>query len=422
MLNATKGAVFSPSEVEWSEEIRFPNTRTFEQYSHRIFNRYPARSIALVPRAILFDEKRLSTSKQLRVLDPFMGSGTTAVEACLAGCRVGGVELDPFARLISRVRTTSFSAKRIRSLEAIAENISSSWAKYEADKTLYPSLKNIEYWFSKKAFSELLTMKTAIWDLTNKNTDYRDFFRVVFADMIRPCSKAERQSLKPYISKKYIKKSASVPEAFDKSAKTHIRAIGNFSETVDHKMNEIIWVGNDATQFSSRMKYDIAITSPPYINALDYVRCIKLESAWAGCGSDELFSGLREHHVGDTLRRVDQGPSLGSEAEEVIEMISKVDSVRAKTVRGYFEDMLRNVTCVHRSLRAGGSYHVIVGNSDIRGIPVRTHGIIAFLAESVGFEWSKYYKYAIRDHRTSIPRNGAGGKIAYEHVLELRKV
>lgn len=413
---------FSTSDTEWSEEIRFPNTRTFEQYSHRIFNRYPARSISLVPRAIIFDEKRISSRKNLRVLDPFMGSGTTAVEACLAGCKPGGVELDPFARLISNVRTTSFSERKIHSLEKIAERLKTEWHNYEGNQNLCPSLGNIEYWFTQKAFSDLLKMKTAIWDMTNQDTAYRDFFKIVFADMIRPCSKAERQSLKPYISKKYIKTPSDIATAFDKSASIHIHAIAKFSTTIDHKENEIVWIGDNATSFKTQIKYDVAITSPPYINALDYIRCIKLESAWVGCGSDAMFSSIREHHVGDSSRRTDQGINLGKEAEDVIGEISMIDTVRGSTIRGYFEDMLRNIKCVHSALRKAGSYHVIVGNSDIRGVPVQTHSIIASLAESAGFKWENYYKYAIRDHRTSIPRNGAGGKINYEHVLALRKI
>jgi hypothetical protein len=64
---------------------------------------------------------------------------------------------------------------------------------------------------------------------------------------------------------------------------------------------------------------------------------------------------------------------------------------------------------------------MIIGNSTIRGEYLPTHQIIAEIAKSVGFSWYHYFKYPIKDHRTSIPRNGEGGKIEYEHVIRLLK-
>ncbi len=40
------------------------------------------------------------------MLDPMMGSGTVNVECLLAGRNSCGVDIDPFARLLSRVKTT----------------------------------------------------------------------------------------------------------------------------------------------------------------------------------------------------------------------------------------------------------------------------------------------------------------------------
>ena len=64
---------------------------------------------------------------------------------------------------------------------------------------------------------------------------------------------------------------------------------------------------------------------------------------------------------------------------------------------------------------------MIIGDNTIKGIRVSTHKIIASLAQNVGFEWFGYYKYKIKDHRTSIPREGKPQKIEYEYVLMLKK-
>ena len=83
--------------------------------------------------------------------------------------------------------------------------------------------------------------------------------------------------------------------------------------------------------------------------------------------------------------------------------------------------MFDNLQSVYKSLAESGEYHMIVGNSVIRGVQVPTHELLAKLATKAGFNWIGYYSYDIKDHRTSIPRKGQGGKIKVEHVISLKK-
>ena len=83
--------------------------------------------------------------------------------------------------------------------------------------------------------------------------------------------------------------------------------------------------------------------------------------------------------------------------------------------------MYKNLSSVFQALVDGGEYHVIIGDNDIKNVPVPTHQLIAEMALKIGFLWPIYYKYPIKDHRTSIPRNGKGGKIEHEFVLGLKK-
>jgi DNA modification methylase len=409
-------------QLKWGGEVTFPNTRSFEQYSHKIFNRYPARSIGLVPRSILSEIKGRKYSRQCHVLDPFMGSGTTAVEAALAGYPSYGVEIDPFARLLSEVKTTAISKSRCEKLRDIHSRVKSTWKTLEPDLELYPKLNNIEYWFDKKIFGQLLRLKTSIYKECDDPVDV-GIFKVIFANMIRPCSLAERQTLKPYISKKYQKKPAIVEDEFDKSFHHHLDALEKFSQKTN-KSSKVKFVSKDARAIVGKTKYDVAITSPPYINAIDYVRCIKLESAWTDLGDNELFKELQQNHVG----RMSAKDCVSNEAFESIGSINAlykklklVDDKRANVVVAYFYDMYKNIACVFNCLNEGGEYHIIVGNSVIRDIEVKTHELLAEIASVIGFDWFHYHKYLIKDHRTSIPRNGNGGKIRYEHVISLRK-
>lgn len=270
-----------------AEVLTFSNTRKMELLSHLVFNRYPARSIHLVPRMLL---NKMDFKNDI-VLDPFMGSGTTAVEARLAGYKVYGVEVDRFARLVASLKCEKFSNAALRKLYEQNVIINKYFKQVDADSKYFPNLKNIEYWFDKKQFEDLLKLKAAIY-LTCKKRRELNFFKVVLASIIRPCSLAERQTLKPYISKKYKKTPADVVLSFNRTSQAFIQACANFSKEVSGRQR-INWIGEDATTFPyNGGDIDIAITSPPYINAIDYVRCIKLESAWIDTG-DNNESTLR---------------------------------------------------------------------------------------------------------------------------------
>jgi len=423
MTTLTTETFYDHAKMPWAGEIRFPSTRTFSQYSHRIYNRYPARSINLVPRAII---KSLEPVRKgsLCVLDPFMGSGTTAVEATLAQCEPFGVEIDPFARLISDVRVRYYGNAVFEKLLSQYSAICKKWPTYKPDIRLTPKLNNVSHWFNEIQFIDLLKLKNAIYEITCGDSLCRDFFRVVLADVIRPCSLAERQTLKPYISTKYIKNPADVISTFNKSFLIHLDAARAFDQAAGPvRPEKITWLGSDATSYvAEACSIDVAITSPPYLNALDYVRCIKIESAWVDCGNDSSFQTIRKTQVGDPSRGRSEAVTHVEEIlGDICGEIALTDKDRSRTILGYFSDMFQNLVCTFKVLKPFTSYHLIVGDSVIRGISVPTHEIIAKLGQEIGFEWTNYYRYPIRDHRTSIPRHNNGGKIMSEHVVSLRK-
>jgi len=427
--------IYNPYSLGWDTKIDFPNTRQLDEYGNRIYNRYPARSIFLVPRSIIFHKKELSV-QPLNILDPFMGSGTTAVEASLQGCNIFGIEMDPFARVISEVSIYRFSRQSIQKLQGILKKIYKNWNNHSPDLRLYPSLNNIEYWFDTSIFSDLLKLKSIIYSM-DLNDKQLKFFQIVFADCIKPSSKMERQSTKPYISSKYEKVVKPVLESFQYSFDKHIQALSQYIDIdSSRRYPKINWVGSDATNFNSLINViDLAITSPPYLNAFDYTQLVKVESAWLGSMDDERMKELRKSQVGHEQRinnEVNESVTsifqdyystfiLSGEAIS-IETGKKTDYEKfAKSSLAYFNDLYNNLLCVYRALKPNGEYHIIVGDNVIKGIEIPTHKIIADIATSIGFNWFGYYFYPIKDHRTSIPRNGNGGKIRYEYVISFRK-
>jgi hypothetical protein len=352
----------------------------------------------------------------MAVLDPFMGSGTTAIEAAPVATEVFGVEIDPYARLIATASTTRLSDKSISRLESVVKGALSGAPKTDGDTTLRPRLNNVEYWFEPEQFENLLRLKTYLIRSDLQEAEL-NLLLAAFGDIIRACSKAERQSLKPYISSKYVKVTRPVFAEFHKVASKYLSAI---AANAKNRAEAIQWAGNDATDFQIEDGVDLAITSPPYINAMDYTRCVKLESAWIGTADDQSLRTVKAAQLGEASRR------HGAFDEDVLALCHECfgelqdrDPVRFQTAVAFFVDMKRNLISVRRSLKADGTYFLIIGNSRIRGLEIPTHELIAKIGITVGFNWSNYFRYRIRDHRTSIPRGDRGGKIDIEHVIGL---
>ena len=417
--------LYDPYSLDWNDTIMFPSTRKLKQYGNRVYNRYPARSIFLVPRATILSNKNYN--KKLNILDPFMGSGTTAVEATNLNCQVYGTEMDPFARLIAEVSVMEFSNKEQKEILENYYQIVNNWKSQRPIRKYYPDLKNIEYWFSDSNFNDLLKLKSYLYE-NIQNEKYLKFFKVAFADCIKPSSKMERQSTKPYISSKYAKKIKPVDQSFEYSFSAHLGALSNINSSNLHKIN---WVGFDATNFNTiNDKIHLAITSPPYLNAFDYTQIIKIESSWVGTLVNSDIEHLRFKQVGHQKRREQEIAEIVSEMfypfyqklAENPKKSSKTSNINmAKNCLAYFNDIYKNLISVKKSLHDKGEYHMIIGDNVINGIDIPTHRIIARIAEKVGFDWSGYYKYPIKDHRTSIPRNSGLGKIKYEYVIILKK-
>lgn len=420
--------LYDPHSLEWDQTIEFPNSRKLQQYGNRIYNRYPARSIFLVPRATIYYLSK--KNRTLNVLDPFMGSGTTAVEASNFSAKIYGTEMDPFARLIAEVSIMRFNRENIDEIKTIYEDIKHNWTSADLDFLLKPDLKNIEYWFDSNIFEDLLRLKSYIYN-NNLSEKYLKFFKVVFADSIKPSSRMERQSTKPYISSKYIKVIKPVSESFESSFKSHINALEQYLEDSKKYVDEIKWLSYDATDFKgANNKIDLAITSPPYLNAFDYTQIVKIDSAWVGTMKNDDVEILRHKQVGHAKRKDQKVSDQVVEefkvyADKLLNAEKKSGKMSTenliKVCEGYFNDILKNLSCVYKALKSEGQYHMIIGDNVINNIEIPTHKIIASLAEKIGFNWTGYYKYPIKDHRTSIPRKDNGGKIKYEFVIILTK-
>lgn len=384
-----------------------PNT-----YTHGYF-KYPCKFIPEIPN--WFFKKYLKQGDT--VIDPFAGSGTTLLEASIQGVDSFGIEISEFSKLLIQVKTTKLNSLEIDIVKQFLENINLNIG-YK-----FPDIDNLEHWFDEDNLIKLAILKSNIDEVENVNVT--NFLKICFSSIIRKCSKADNVSPKPYVSTKIKKLKLNPYVEFGKIVNTYLN--GNISLTDNNvNLSKTETIIGSAIKFNLENKFDAAITSPPYINAFDYVRILRLETLWLGLASEKELRESKKKYVGteslSTKFSLEQ--SILNESKllkKYYHDLNEIDKKRAHILLNFFNDMKSNLNSVHASLKDSGVYAIVIGNSKIRGMEIESWRVLQELGERNGFVTDIHFSYIIRNHYLRIDRKNLGGKINSDFILVLRK-
>jgi hypothetical protein len=157
----------------------------------------------------------------------------------------------------------------------------------------------------------------------------------------------------------------------------------------------------------------LIVTSPPYANAIDYMRAHKFSLVWLGHAVGTL-SKMRRTYIGAELP-LEDGGAMGSETyQRVMKDLLDRDARRARVIVRYFHDMLIVLGEIYRVSRKGRSAIVVVGSSTVRGIEIPTALILAELGERMGFRLVGVKDRPIDRNRRLMPISRASDKMGIE--------
>lgn len=387
-------------------------------YTHGMF-KYPCKFIPEIPR---WGVNTFLSDKKGTIFDPFSGSGTTLLEANVYGMDAYGTEIDDIAKLIIKVKTTVLNSQKVEVLEQEYFKIMEVMQQDVAEQ-FRPKIANLEHWFSEKAIAELGRMKMYIDNICD--ADVRDFFKLCMVSIIKRVSNADDTSPKPYVSNKVKKVPPAVTKEFTSVFRRYKQMMTELSGI--EKMGNTRLIEGDALTFQMPVGIDLAITSPPYINAFDYGRTMRLENLWMATLTEEELREKKSRYVGtEKINAKVEKSSLAilercGLLKNYFYQIMEQDEKRALIVKKFFEDMEENLRAVYCQMNPGGKYVIVIGNSTIRKVVVESWRVIEELANRLGFRTIQYFSYIIQNPYIRIPRQGMGGKISKDYVLVLEK-
>jgi DNA modification methylase len=326
-------------KIDWN----FRGSKT-QHFSHT-FHPYPARFIPQIPSTFI----QLFTEEGEIVLDPMCGCGTTLVEALLHNRNAIGNDLNPLAALISKVKTTLISEEEFRDFNEKLLSVSGIEGIRKLLWELKEEGKRKLYDFGRVAFS------ASIW--SRKARDIERIFR-------RKVLYMQREMLR---MAKVIK---SVPE---------VRVLCQDARRLEVQSGSV----------------DLIITSPPYVNALDYLRMYKDSMLWL----DMDFSTFRKNEIGKH---------------------SRFSGNRFRLLACYLADMLRCMIEMNRVLKRGKFCVIVIGNSSVERELIDSHKFFVSMGSKIGFKPIKTLFREIDKRKKS--NSPAIGKINQECILVLQKV
>lgn len=324
------------------------------------------------------------------VLDPMAGSGTAAVEAIAMGRRAIAIDIDPLATLISKVKCSYLNPEIARKgVERAATR--AQFLVWRGADSIFRAMEArfdpetrafIDYWFTPDIQGRLMTLLQAIEEEPVPNL--RDFLKVVFSSIIVTKSGGVSLARDLAHSRPHRDISKNPRDPITEFAKRGLRTCDSLSSWDNGPFNRAtICLGDARSLPLSAESVDLIITSPPYANAIDYVRAHKFSLAWLGYPISSL-SSHRAKYIG-AERESHEKRALPKGTRQVIELVQQRDLKKALILTRYFRDMKHVIEEMERVLRPGGAAIIVVGPSLIRSVSVNTHECLAEIMASIGF-------------------------------------
>ena len=369
------------------------------------------------------------------VLDPMCGSGVTLLEGWLAGRSVIGADLDPLARRQSVARTTALDGEAVRAAGVAALQQAADlcagvshpvnpldYVRAQMDDA---TRRFLDYWFFPETQAELAALILAI--RAESDSDLKNLLEVVFSSTIVTKSGG--------VSRAWDLAHTRPHRIADKQPRPALRqfeillnrAAAAYGDLDAASVGRSSVIAADSRRLPLRSgSVNLIVTSPPYANALDYMRAHKFSLAWLGHSIPRL-SGLRGQYIGAERQAVSASalPSayageLPASVASVIELLAAKDAAKSRVLHRYFAEMAAAIDEMARVLRPGGAAVIVVGPSIMRGILIPTHQSLADIAAAAGLDVVAVAPRSLDRDRRMMPAR-AGSRADAASGIELRQ-
>jgi hypothetical protein len=250
---------------------------------------------------------------------------------------------------------------------------------------------------------------TSVAAHTKKQEKVKNLLKIAFSAILVDCSNLKRSPCLGYVKNKIVHESTPFVLFSQK-----VQEIADDLRLIQWQYKDFIStesevICDNAMTFKHKNKYDLIITSPPYMNGLDYVMNYKIEMGWLEFARNQKdLKKIKDDMVvcdnvsKGLIRKFYKSPATYTNhwIEEIKTNIKKNIARRGAyrrqdmpyIVHKYFDDLCKVMKNVISSLKPGGRFILVVGDSLIADVYVPTDLLLAKIGLDLGLKIEKIEK------------------------------
>lgn len=375
-------------EVDWD----FAKVKT-NHLTHSV-HPYPAKFIPQIPNTLIGELSKEGDT----VGDIFCGSGTTLVEALLLGRNAVGIDANPLACLMSKVKSTPITEKDVGDLLQLSNKsraMGESLSKEALSKISFispawrPDFPKLNFWFDGHVIEELAEIRR--WCSELPSAESRDVALTAMSAIVVAVSRQDSDTR--YVRREKGILSGDTFKRFARSLEQATSVTKEFSNLVDSNLKCKVVQANllDSPKIP---QLDLMVCSPPYPNAYSYHLYHMTRMRWLNMDQPKF----KKEEIGSHRKY----SGLGKSAATV------------ETFRTEFTHILHWLSAY---LKKGGFACFVVGDSTLKGIRVNNADLISEAGKEAGFVETARISRTMQSTKKSF--NPAIGKIKKEDILIL---
>jgi DNA modification methylase len=436
------------TSLPFSDAPPLPNRRCLRYGTHGI-HEYRGKFFPQLVRALI----NIGVTRQNAIVaDPMCGSGTTLVEALVAGHSAIGLDLNPLSVLISKVKCSLLSAspkQLARAYEEVRAKLLRTISGRSARLAYFTSLpgEDQEYlrrWIAPQVLGDLDRIMTTIASVHPAVA--KDLLRLSLSNILRRVSWQKDDDLRVRKEVRLDEDIDPIREFLEELGRSVRIVVAFLQQNQGSNVGSFRITEGDAREASREWsglvgKVDAIVTSPPYATALPYLDTdrlsliyLKLLTRPSHRKLDQEMIGNREisNRIRDLYWRSFKDKRSGH-PKSVVTLIEEIDQLNktkevgfrrqnlASLLAKYFTDMRTVFLSASRVLRKGAPAYVVIGNNHTtaggKHVRIETVELLADIARVSGFEYESRIPMEMLVSRDIFKRNA----VASEYILCFRR-
>ena len=387
---------------------------------------YPSKFLPDIPRWAI---EQFSVKGQI-VMDPFVGAGTTSIEAIILSRNMVAADFSPYSCLLTKGKTT-------RVTDGALDKHVFKLLKVLASPKYLPNRRRLEFeldefWFNPNHLREFERLRYYIAAEIPPST--RAFFLSVLATTIKAFSYLDAGQVKVKRDpKKVLSGTPSPLQLMVSRLPKYVERLKAFNKLADRQVSHRV-INCSADRLHSkgiaRKSVDLIVTSPPYINAMNYAMTHRYENLLL-----RLFpeSSLIPHQAGyfgservysedyGELKQVPESQRFAGYLNPRLEQIFNKEPKRSYITYKYVTDMFRALRTLSGLLKPSGYLVIVAGTNVIRGVHIDTFNVLVTALEELGLTLETSFQYEIIKNAFKLRRHETANRIKMDGVAVMRQ-